>query len=212
MSTKIWVAYKIRRADHLWPVVHDIRLRATQNVQSVLRQLYLNLIPEVKTDTPLFQKRLERYKGDEWRARFEVARDLVRRGYRMNTTSSLRGTFNFDVSVGFRQFEGGVYLIPYCDTLMRQTLDFLRKDKRLRDFHYQNQVDQPKNISDRVWKERRRVWFGMEEADRWKDLLVLDICKWDMFYQLDPWLDVLKSGRPDRSGPVERGPTTSGTT
>lgn len=192
MSTKIWVAYRMTNTRHLWPLVHDIRLKGTKSAQAAIRKMYEEFIPEVKTDTDAFKENLERFKGDEWRARFEVARDIVRKGYQMSNSSSERSPFNFDVSVGFRHYQNRIYLIPYCDWTMRDVLDFLKDDKRLGDFHYQNQTDKPEGITDAQWRKRERVWHGMDDADRWKDVLVLDICRWDMFCQLDPWLDMLK--------------------
>jgi hypothetical protein len=65
-------------------------------------------------------------------------------------------------------------------------LDFLRKDPRLTDFHYQNSTDKPKHISEKAWDKRRDVWYGMDEEDRFKDVLLLHICKFDMYWALDP--------------------------
>lgn len=139
MSVKIWTAYKLRRSEYLWPLIHDIRLKATKNVQKALREFYLIHIPEVRTDTDLYRKALEDYK-DDYRARLEVTRRVLQRMYRWNSTRLERSPYNFDVSVGFRQYEGTIVVIPYCDWTMKGTLDFLAKDKRLRDYHYQNQT------------------------------------------------------------------------
>jgi len=196
MSTKIFVAYKLRRADYLWPVVHDIRILGTKALKKALQERYVEYAPHVKTDTDLYRKRLEGYLRDypekdaDYLARLGVVQSILRRGYRMSSTRSERSLFNFDVSVGFRQYQGGIYIIPYADYGMMATLDFLKKDKRLRDYHYQNQTDRPARISSRQWAERRRVWHGMDSAGQWEDVLVLDLCKWDMWYKIDPWLDL----------------------
>jgi len=160
--------------------------------------MYEAFIPEVEVTSKPFQENLERY-GDEWRARFEVARDSVRKGYQENSASSFRSPFNFDVSVGFRHYKGKIYLIPYCDWTMKDVLDFLAKDERVRDFHYQNQTDMPPGVSISEWQRRGRVWEEMDRTDCWKDLLVLEICRWDMFAQIDPWLDMLKERRKNET-------------
>ncbi len=192
MSTKIWTAYKLRRASYLWPLVHDIRLRATKNVRKTLREFYSTHIPEVKTDTDLYRKAFEVY-GNEYKARLDVARRMLQRLYRWSTTRSERSPYNFDVSVGFRQYEGKIVVIPYCDWTMRGVLDFLAKDKRLRDYHYQNQVDRPKTVGARQWDERRRFYNSMDSAGQWEDVLALDICRFDMWWRVDPWMDLARN-------------------
>ena len=198
MSTKIWVAYKLRRAEYLWPLVHDIRLEATKNVKRTLKEFYFENLPGVKTTSSLYQKELQYYSETssspdraDFRARMAVVQNFFRRAYRISTTSTRRNPYNFDVSVGFRQREGKIVAIPYCDWMMSHTLDFLKKDKRLRDYHYQNQTDRPDNLSDRQWAERRRYYDGMINEGQWEDVLVLDICKWDMWYMVDPAWDII---------------------
>ena len=189
MSTKIWTAYKLKRASQLWPVVHDIRLQATVNVQNVLRQAYAKFTPEKDEDRAHYEKLCAEKGRSMQSALHNTARRAIHREYKANSTSMERSLYNFDVRVGFRQFEGGIYLIPYSDNWsMPGVLDFLASDPRLRDYHYQNQTDRPENISQKQWRERRRIWFGMDKADQWKDVLVLDICTWSMFYEIDPWI------------------------
>jgi len=197
MSVKIWTAYRLRKSEYLWSLVHDIRLKAKKNVIDTLAKLYQSHLPHVNTDTELYQSRLKPYLTNypperaEYLARLSVVQDIFRRAYRFSTTRPERSPYNFDVSVGFRQYKGAIIVIPYCDSMVRNVLDFLREDKRLRDYHYQNQTDRPKGLSNRVWSERRRFYSGMDEDDLWEDVLVLDICKWDMWYQLDPWLSLM---------------------
>ena len=210
MSTKIWVAYKLRRAEYLWPLVHDIRLKATKNVKKVLEEFYLKHLPDVKTESSLYQKRLKLYQDIcpddpervDYRARLAVVQDFLTRAYRMSTTSPRRNPYNFDVSVGFRQYDGKIVVIPYCDWTMTDTLDFLAKDKRLRDYHYQNQADRPDDLNARQWGERRRYYDRMFDSGQWEDVLVLDICKWDMWYRIDPaWDMIRKTKKTGRSNP-----------
>lgn len=193
MSIKIWTAYRLKKTKLLWDLVHDTRITATQNVIEALKTSYREHLPHVRVDTSLYRTRLEKKSKifdpskAEQATRLSIVGDLFRRAYRFNSTKPYRSVYNFDVSVGFRQYEGGIYVIPYCDCLMRNVLDFLKQDARLEDFHYQNQTDRPKFISPQKWGNRKRVYTAME----WDDVLVLDICRWDMFYKLDPSCEMM---------------------
>ena len=199
MSTKIWVAYRVRKSADLWDVVHDVKLQGTENVKEALKKFGNTHLPAVREDTDLFKKAIERcsHYGRSQEvtgclARALVATDIIKRCYRINSTSSLRSPYNFDVSVGFRHYKGRIYLIPYCDWTMGKVLDFLKKDRRLTDFHYQNQTDKPNHISEKSWDRRRDVWNGMDEEGRFQDVLCLDICRFDMYWQFDPIHDLFK--------------------
>lgn len=192
MSTKIWVAYKLKDPTSLWSLVHHINTQATSNVQAVLKELYFRVMADVKADTDLYRKTLARYEGDDWSARHSIAHESIRRLYRLSSMSIRRSEWDFNVSLGFRSWRGQVYLIPYSDMLMRGTLDFLKEDKRLQDYHYQNQTDRPKDISAREWESRRKVWNHLvnSKTRKWSDVLVLNICQYDIYYMVDPWVEM----------------------
>ena len=190
MSTKIWVAYRLKKSADLWPFVHDVRLKATAVLKRELEAVYAQVMGGVDQTSEPYLKALEDYRGDAWRAQLYIAEKFVRDAYKVSDTSPERNYFDFDVSIGIRQFEKKLYIIPYCDMRMKKVLDFLRRDRRLEDYHYQNQTDKPKRISNKAWEERARVWNGMDAADQWQDVLVLDICRYNMFYQIDPVWDM----------------------
>jgi hypothetical protein len=41
------------------------------------------------------------------------------------------------------------------------TFKKLRKSRKVKDWHYQNQTDKPDNVSDKKWAERENVWEGI---------------------------------------------------
>jgi len=208
MSTKIWTAYKLKDPTQLWPFVHDIRIQATKNIQIELRKLYADISGAVNCDseeykqaretvekfTPTYVDKLSEEEKD-WRARIDVAERIIKKGYREASNSMILDYFDFDVSVAFREWKGDIYIIPHCNMVMRKVLDFLKDDNRLVDFHYQNQTDRPKKISGREWKKRERVWDGMLDNGLWSDVLVLDVCKYEFFWQIDPYMDILQERR-----------------
>lgn len=217
MSTKIYTAYKVRKGVDLWDTVHDIKIQGTEQAKEALKRFGATHLSAVREDTDLFKKALESCshygrskEATRELARAQVATNIIKRFYRISSTSSLRSPYNFDVSVGFRQYKGRIYIIPYCDWTMSKVLDFLKKDRRITDFHYQNQTDKPKHISEKSWDRRGDVWNGMDKEGRFQDVLCLDICKFDMYWQFDPYHSLVEEIlRKDKSKGVDPEPTGS---
>lgn len=206
MSIKVWTAYKIRRAADFWPLISSIRKQGEASTKKLLTAFFYEVMGAVKTDSAPYKKAVEQHLANahlvkqygkrkmrrysEEIAKLDMADRLIRRGYRISSTSPLRSAFNFNVSVTFREHEGGIYVIPYCEGIVRDALDFLKTDKRLRDYHYQNQTDRPEEVPARQWRERRRVWEALTEHDRWPDFVLIEICSWDSWWQMNPQLDI----------------------
>lgn len=194
MSARVNVAFRLRQSADLWPLVHDIRVRAVANCQKVLIELYegfATAFDDSGEEQHKFNARVSLLKDEGmnpedagYLARLSMVEDKLRRGYREQVNSPFRNEFHFDVSVVFREHEGRIYLIPYCDMFMRRVLDFLKDDKRLSDYAYWNNVEQPEGISDRVWKQRGKLWDTL--TDKWADMLTLDIIDKENFFQIDP--------------------------
>lgn len=190
MSTKVYVAYKLKDSNDLWPWVRDTRRRGEEEVKTVLRTMYADFGKAVKTRSKKFKEGVASGKSAA-RMRLSLTHDLLREGYKSQLSSSQRGPFNFDVSVVIREFEGGLYILPYCDWMMRDVLDFLKKDKRLEDFAYWNNTDMPDGMTDKAWKARGRVWDALD-ANGWGDYLAIHIMEWTKFFQVDPYWDLVK--------------------
>jgi hypothetical protein len=174
----------------------------------------------VDTNTTPFMRRLEghlnngylrdKYSSDrvqkyaEEHAKLDIVERLYRRGFRMSTTNPYRSICNFDVSVTFREYKGGIYVIPYCEGTMRNVLDFLAKDRRLRDYHYQNQTDRPTRVPARQWRERAKVWDALTEQARWGDYLMIDICSWSKWWQLNPAFEMTAELHKRILGPAKK--------
>lgn len=191
MSTKIYTAYKLRSSNDLWPFIHDTRLKATRKLQKRLRDWYLQRILSGKgaveaTSVDYAAYKKNKLQHSEFFARLSEASTILRNGYKDASSSSLNHMFDFDLSLGVRQFEGEIYIIPYHGWGSKGVLSFLSRDPRLVDFHYQNQTDRPSRISNREWSRRGKVWNTMEDLDQWQDVLVLEICTYQMWYRIDP--------------------------
>lgn len=65
----------------------------------------------------------------------------------------------FDIECGFNVWlhKGYFYVIVIAEGYITESVR-TRKPRWVEEYHYQNQADQPKEISDRDWNERRRNW------------------------------------------------------
>ncbi len=182
MSTKIYNAFRVKRGVQLWPLLWAIKKKGIANIQQVL----VNTYNKVLGDPQSIGEMRTNLKMD---ADYEVGPDdvstYVKKLYRAQLGGGLRNPFNFDVSLSVRELRGRYYLITYCDGLTHDVLKFLQRDRRVEDFHYQNQTDRPEKISERAWRVREKTWDKIDKAG-WKNFLILDICSYDAFPYIDP--------------------------
>lgn len=198
MSTKIYEAYRLKKNVSLFNFVRDARALGEAAVKGVFRKIYTELAETaVNTDSDEYKKALESYDGNETLARYSMAHELVRKGYKAQLGDPFRNFFNFDVSIVFREYQNRFYLIPIGDGRMRESLDFLKKHPNLEDFAYWNNTDRPDNVSAQAWRRRAKVWNEMDRID-WRASLVLHLCDWDGFYSVDPYYDMLERKGPKK--------------
>lgn len=206
MSLKVWTAFKLKDPRRFWSMVTFIRQRGEAEVKLNLRKLYAEWCKGVDPKQEPYLKALQesldnahlikqlgkrKLKGYADKvARLQVVNQAFRTGYRESEASPFKSIFDFNVSVTCREYKGGIYIIPYCGSGLRDALNFLSKDKRLRDYHYQNQVDRPKNVSAAEWEKRRQVWEPLTEPKRWLDFVTIEVCTWNGWYQVDPYFDL----------------------
>lgn len=183
MSTKVWVAYRLKNPRDLWPFVSDVRAKATKRVVKVFAMQLA--VTAFDLDEKKHADRLESYENP-WAGKVSVARDLLRKRYQVATASPYRDMDNYDVSLVFRSHKSEVYMIPFGDMLVRDVLSFLKRDPRVVDFHYQNQVDKPRHVPNAAWEHRRDVWDTLCEPERWNDALTLEIMTYSMFPYVIP--------------------------
>lgn len=188
MSTKVYVAYKLKKSGDLWAFLRDTIKQGRKNVRAALVKLHHTYMADVDTKSPEYVEALGRYEGDEWLTQFRLANNFLRKEYRSQQTSMERNPFHFDVSLGIWENKGSLYIIPYCDMFMRNVLDFLKKNTRLEDFCYWNNTDEPKGMPRSVWKARGKVWDAIHD-NGWENHLWIDVCSPSSYYQIDPYIE-----------------------
>lgn len=219
MSLKVWRAYRLKRSQDLWPFVADVKRIGTEKIKEELHKIFKQFMEAVDTKSDGYAEALAVYEGNDQLARALVTDRFFREGYKAASVSMERSHFNFDVSVTFRRHKRWIYLIPYCDMFMQKTLDFLDKDPRIEDYHYQNQTDKPSKIPMREWLERAQVWEAITEQDVWPSYLTLELCNYGMYHNVNPFFDLqfkqtlYRTGekKPPRVADIVRASTDKGT-
>jgi hypothetical protein len=76
---------------------------------------------------------------------------------------------DFDCSMVVFYYQKKVYVQFFnFDYWWENTFKELRKTRKIKDWHYQNQTDKPDNVSEEVWAKREDVWEGIfkeQESD-----------------------------------------------
>lgn len=190
MSTKIYTAYRTRPGVELFELVRDLRQHGARSVHESLKVFYKEVASAASPTQPLLRAAMRLRPDDEPTARVMVADRIITRAYRLQLGSHHRSMWNLDVSIAIRRYADRYYLIPHCDGLMRESLAFLAEHPLLEDFAYWNSSDKPKEIDEESWEERRAIWHAM--FPNWQDVLALDLCSWPMFWQVSPWMDIVR--------------------
>ncbi len=179
MSTKIYVAYRMKDPTDLWPFMRDVIAEGGRRVRLEVNKL----IRAIVADDELLKEHdaFEREPKD----RFGAVYRSVEKRYRDQAGSAQRDMFDFDVRVVIRELDGELYLIPHCDMLLRRTLDFLKRDERLIDYSYWNNTDRPSKYSQRAWDYRGKMWDAID-ASGWRNYLVIEVCTTASFYEVVP--------------------------
>lgn len=188
MSTKIWVAYKLKDPNNLWQFIMDVREKAIKNVEEKLVEFEAKLIPDINENSEEYNKLLELYKDQTnptEKARQMMVEKMMSTEYRKSASSTYREIFDFDVYITFYELDGQIYLIPRADMLMRGALDFLDDHDQLEDFHYQNQTDPPEDIPEEEYEARGKIWNKIYKNNMWNSLK-LDILCVDNYYLHSP--------------------------
>lgn len=198
MSTKIYVAYRLKNTDDLWPFIRDTYERGTENVKKVLYEFCQKIAGHIQEHGPhedikdVYDMAYESYRfveNEEERARkavWKTAYEYMRDNYRKSTVSYQRDIFDFNVSITLREYEGSIYIIPYCDMMMRNALDFLKDDPRLEDYAYWDNTDPPDDVPYEEFEARGKVWDALSDQKLWRSYLTLDLCSWEKYWNLSP--------------------------
>jgi hypothetical protein len=219
LSTKVYTAYRIKpyvtkSHANFWQWVRDTMDRGEAKVKAVIRTVYASMMDNLPNNVEMYEEYKTRhlqslYSGtreDTPNARLSFCQQTLRKAYKRQEDDPRRNEFDFNVSIAVHELEGGLYIIPYRDMLMRHTLDFLKDDKRLVDFAYWNNTDPPEGMGNgagyRRWKARGKVWDALD-ARGWRHHMVLTICDPSKFMFVDPWLDMSRELSKARKASAE---------
>jgi hypothetical protein len=170
MSTKIWIAYRIPkiRINEFIDIIHDAYMKAVadwiEKLMSAVEQTALEEFVNSKYAFMSFKADLSNPKIER-QARIDFVLNHIERA------SVLREKSIFDIDCGITLWldRRYAYIIPQPPNC---TVDTIKFPEWVEDFHYQNQVDRPEEISEREWKARERKWDELclgvsEEKNAW---------------------------------------------
>lgn len=187
MSTKIYTAYRAKPEVDLWKLVPDIFKRGTEEATRILKSLYETV--QVVEQSAEFQRNLQLYDGDHYKARLSMVHSMILTEYGESQSRNTRDFFDLDVSVAIREHQGRLYLTPHCDMYMQKCLDFLKAHPALEEFGYWDTADKPHAVLEQEWEERKEIWNVIIE--RWEEKLILDIVSFGGFFKIDPFMDLM---------------------
>jgi hypothetical protein len=181
MSTKVFNAYRLKEDVDLWDFIHDVRIKASKIIDERLREFFLKV-----REHPEYLG-IEKENPD-----LMDIDDALCDKYRQQLVRSDNNPYNLDVCITIRRFEDRYYLMAfsYRCAVFGDVLEFLREDDRLDNYEYWNNTDQPDDISDEEWNERKRCWDEMDK--NWLDYLSLDIMRYSGYWQLSPWHEMAR--------------------
>lgn len=200
MSTKIYNAFRVRngKPQHLWPLLWKIQDQAEANIRTALREHYLTLVRQMDPDSPEYRAAKGKTSiTEELAFRLRYARDLIRTGFKKNTTELSRDTYSLDVVIAVYPYRGRTYLRTFAESssVVGTCLDFVPELAELEDFHYQNQSDPPENVLPKDWAARRRVWDGITKYQDVGRYVTLEILNYGKFWKVDPFNDLAREWR-----------------
>jgi hypothetical protein len=184
--------YKIINKNHYKTLVEDIKTKATENIKTVLKNIYTHEIEKVDESSKKYQqirKSILKDPTTKWTAdkeylcgalvSLEIANDLILEKYKQAVESLKRNNFDFDVSIKFYKYKESLYFTYFSDMQMRNIFDFLVNDKRVVDFHSINKVNSNNYISNKNWNP---IIVG--------EIVLCDVC---MFYEFTPYNEMIRN-------------------
>lgn len=188
MSVKIYNARRLKRGEKLWPFAVSVQERAVKNIKKELTSWYLRMLRDAEDpgQRKHFLKLLELPSNYTRPLDAFAFSNWINREVRAQAGRGISSAFDMDVSVVFHEYRGRIYFRHFATGMMGHTLNFLHRDPRSEDFHYQDQVDKSSDCSNAAWKRRAKIWGSL--MDPWGRLttgLVLEILCSSTFFTLD---------------------------
>lgn len=192
MSTKIYEAYRLRGGSDLWEFLRDTKHRGMKNAETVLTNLYKELVEnpgkvEIWTSHGVdFEKHKNRY-GE---ITPNVCDEAIKEAAGKEITKYSCTALPVEVSISVRYLNGWYYFIPYADksSIFSNIIDFINDDPRIEYYGYWDNTDQPDDVSDAAWEDRSNVWDKLDED--WTTYLSLEITPWTSWFYYSPHYEV----------------------
>lgn len=187
MPKRLELVYKLKPGVDFWKLIPALRQRAEKEIKKRLAICYqgiadqLLIIPEARQElcewvglpigTDITAQHVSLYVHEKYREEIIHESDI---------------RFNLDVSIGVKEYEGALYLLPYCGKRLSGVLDFLEHNKNLEAAGYYIRT---KGLEIRYPTQegyRELVWKQLGCKGDAKDMLVFNIVTVENFPSVQP--------------------------
>jgi hypothetical protein len=183
VSTKIYNAYRVKSSvTDIWAFLRELQQRARFEAHERIQALVLNLGEALPADDVALLN-LKDKGWSEASARQHVVWNILEQ---RRPVSESYPKINCNAQIMVRELDGRFYLQAGWGEGVHGVFSFLETLPELEDYHYQNQTDQPDDISEAEWEERRLVWDTLYDRN-WSLGCVLDVVTpWNLFRYRGP--------------------------
>lgn len=155
MSTKIYNGFKLKITDifELHEKMNELRAEFKPMVKSKMVDFFVDIVAHSIDHNTLHPS------GNSF-SPYQLAFNKFNEQQEEVRTRRFNDSFvDYSFALCIFPFEGNFYGMYYTN---QQDFAEIWKDKPyVEDFHYQNQSDQPEEISEEEWNERERIWNGI---------------------------------------------------
>jgi len=161
MSTKIYTAYKLKNPEYFETWLKKTVLLTRQRAREAFVDCFIRYHNPEMLKEEISKKAT---KGDSPKLALLHLIHLLHEKYREVALKYYRSFYYFGLELAIYLHKGQYYIIPHSDAL-NKVFDFLKEDKDLYKYGYWNNVDEPEDVSDKEWEQRKNDWNEIFDED-----------------------------------------------
>jgi hypothetical protein len=147
MSTKIYDAYRLSSLSSIDKLFVQLQKIKQQHFEYVIHKMKSNV-----TWCDNYQEMRKQY--------VEVSQKMEK-----DMEDKCASDLNFEASICVVPYKKDIYVRFFLGDFMPEVKKMSFFKKNMRDFHYQNSTDKPKEVSATEWALRRKTWDAIFEKD-----------------------------------------------
>ena len=121
-------------------------------------------------------------------AKYNLVYEEIINAYKKQNKTLWDSLYNFDVTVGFWQFEDNFYMKTITSKKFDGLFSFLEEMKEVEEFNFDSDAEKPKGVTKKAWGERERILKDLTE-NRWYDNIKLQVTSVTNIEEFFPFID-----------------------